>query len=653
MSTFEQIIYRAPSGPHGMILQAAASLTDPEARELWKRRLDPWLQAGGPPGLGYLHFGLQSAALIRWHDDSSSGLAWQFAHAVIGRPDQLNRSYALRVRPLPAKLPVLPQDGGPLQPINTDRVLLSPREDAESRARSSSAIELLVPLLGRVLSGDRKVLMPWTGGALPEAATWGLVSILDMLGDIRPVSFVTCLSGTPAEIPGTLVSFRQGAPMPALAPEFEAAATGLATSYADNPAGLNLLLRQHGVAGQADQARRIEQVLEMWPSRPPSAPFGSQPPHPLTVNADSRSATRMPPPLNGRAAAAARPGGRPGKPVTCPICLTPIDDWDALKRWTWDTDRQSYRELALPANTGAPLRANLERGSVKRCPNPYAFKPAEHYLPADYGNYGPPVVLGFVGLTRAGKTHLLTSMVGAMQTGLPRYRIGFRALDRALHERFQQERVQRLLRRNEVLPGTQEGILTFSDAFVMNQGTGVERPIIMFDVAGGDLVGATQTQRFLDIADGLFFVVDPTQLDPRNGSDETFDNVLDLLKGAGRLPGRVSAAVVLTKADLIRFEEPVTQWLRSNTAAVDADEFLRESRDVYAFLHEKGAAAWALPYNECSKATLHFASSTGGPGLEGGVYPRGVSPRRVLRPLVAMLAMTGVLNSSEAGKVGI
>ena len=659
MSTFEQIIYRAPSGPNGMLLQAAASVTDPAARELWLRQLDPWLRAGGPQGRGYLRFGAESA-LIRWHDDAPSGLPWQFAHVVAGPADLLTAAYALRVRELPAKLPVMPQDGMPLKPVNTDRVLLSPLEAAEARARSKKAIELLVPLLAQVLSGTQRVTMPWTERSLSEAAVWGLLSILEMLGDTRPVSFLTYLSGAPADIPGTLVSFRPGAAAPSTAPEFETAATGLAAGYADNPTRLRQTLYQHGVPGQTDQAQLIGRLLDLWPRRQPPVAVGSPMSAPLTVNANPRSAQGMNTPLDGRklatatSAPAGRPGDRPGKQVTCPICLTLIKDWDALKRSTWDRDLQTYHELTLPADISGPLRVNLERGSVKRCPNPYGFNPIEHYLPADYGSFGPPVVLGFVGLTRAGKTHLLASMVGAIQTELRRYRIDCRALDRALHDRFVEERVRRLLKDNEVLPGTQEGILTFSDAFLMHQGDGIERPVVLFDVAGGDLVRVEQTKKFLDIADGLFFVVDPTQLDRRNGSDETFDNVLDLLKSAGRLPGQVSAAVVLTKADLVRFEEPVTRWLRSESATLDADEFFHESRDAYAFLYAKGASAWALPYDECSKATLHFASSTGGAGLgEGSVYPRGVSPRRVLRPLVAMLAMTGVLTGSEAGKVGI
>jgi hypothetical protein len=73
-------------------------------------------------------------------------------------------------------------------------------------------------------------------------------------------------------------------------------------------------------------------------------------------------------------------------------------------------------------------------------------------------------------------------------------------------------------------------------------------------------------------------------------------------------------------------------------------------------MHEKGALALARPYRLCDKATLHIASPTGGAcdgEGDGSVYPRGVTPRRVLRPLVAMLAMTGVLTGPEAGRVGI
>jgi hypothetical protein len=59
----------------------------------------------------------------------------------------------------------------------------------------------------------------------------------------------------------------------------------------------------------------------------------------------------------------------------------------------------------------------------------------------------------------------------------------------------------------------------------------------------------------------------------------------------------------------------------------------------------------------CNKTTLHVASPTGGAKEEGEEksrkYPRGVTPLRVLRPLVAMLAMTGVLTGPQAEMIGI
>ena len=349
---------------------------------------------------------------------------------------------------------------------------------------------------------------------------------------------------------------------------------------------------------------------------------------------------------------AVQPTAKPaGEQVICPICLTTIEDWGTLKRWRWDADQDAYAELNIPADITGPQRASMERGSARRCPNPYQLKPAEHYLPADYGSFGPPVILGFVGLTRSGKTHLLAAMAGAMQAGLRQFGIDYRALDRSLHEQFLKNQVRPLLQNNEMLAGTQEGIVTFADAFFVMQRNGQQRPVVMFDVAGGELAAAAVTTKFLDIADGLFFLADPSQIES-GAYDVTFSNVLDLLKGTGRLPGQVSAAIVLNKADLVRFEEPVTRWLRSGSGTLDANEFLSESRDVYAYLHSKGAAAWTLPYEEFAKATLHVASATGGVG-EDGVYPRGVTPRRVLRPLVAMLAMTGVLTGAEAEKVGI
>ena len=169
--------------------------------------------------------------------------------------------------------------------------------------------------------------------------------------------------------------------------------------------------------------------------------------------------------------------------------------------------------------------------------------------------------------------------------------------------------------------------------------------------------GSDETKQFLWIADGLFFVIDPDRLSARRAEDETFSNVLDVVRESVQR-GPVSAAIVLNKADKVRFEEPVARWLRSEGSgvggALDPAEFLRESADVYAYLDARKRSRWPSPIEVCEKATLHVASPTGGADTgEGGEYPRGVTPLRVLRPLVAMLAMTGVLTGPEAEKVGV
>jgi len=342
-----------------------------------------------------------------------------------------------------------------------------------------------------------------------------------------------------------------------------------------------------------------------------------------------------------------------GLVVTCPICLHDIDNWDALRQWRWDADREGYVELSeLPPDLNPTQRARMMRGAYVRCPTPQTDILGEHYLPANYGHFGPPVLLGLIGMTRSGKSHLLASMIGAIQRGeLQEYGITSRPIDHATHQKFLADSVDPLLNGGKVLPGTMEGIVTFADAFLMSYEGGPERAVALFDVAGGELARADDTKYFLEIVNGLFFVIDAENINARQLGDETFNNAIDVVADRNQLD-QVCAAIVLTKADTVQFEEPVTRWLRSDSAVLDSAEFLLESADVYSYLDRKGALTLARPYQMCDKATLHVASSTGGES-EDDVYPRGVTPRRVLRPLVAMLAMTGVLTGPEAERVGI
>jgi hypothetical protein len=269
-------------------------------------------------------------------------------------------------------------------------------------------------------------------------------------------------------------------------------------------------------------------------------------------------------------------------------------------------------------------------------------------------------VLGFVGLSMAGKSHLLSAMVagivaGDLQKG---YQVSHDPLDHARHQMFLDNHVFPLLQEDKVLPGTGEAdVLEFADAFLMNDESGQLRPVTFFDIAGGDLASLRKKKAtdFLYMADGLFFAVDPVRLEDNWVEDNTFSNVLNIIRGRPR-PEPVSAAIVLTKADTLRFEEPIDRWLRyePELEPLNATQCLRESADVYGYLESRNALALAAPYDKCAKATLHVASATGSSSAQKNtVYSRGVRPRRVMRPLAAMLAMTGVLTGSEAEKVGI
>jgi hypothetical protein len=340
--------------------------------------------------------------------------------------------------------------------------------------------------------------------------------------------------------------------------------------------------------------------------------------------------------------------------VSCPICLSRLT-WSDLPLYRFDTDLARYVELTIPADASPEQRARALRTASVRCPNP-GEQVQIHFLPAAYGQYGRPAVFGFVGAGRSGKTHLLAAMVGEIERyGLRDYGASVRPIDQSQHQGFLDGSVRPLLGQSQVLETTRHGVVSFVDALLVTEDGKTPRPVALFDVSGEELVNVEDAKSFLDIADGLIFVVDPGQLDGDGLGDSTFNTVLNLLEATDRL-SQVSAAVVLNKGDILRFDDPVARWLRREPAGLDAAELLAESADIYAYLTRRGAQAWTRPYRECGKATLHVASATGGPRAEAEDerrYPRGVTPRRVLGPLVALLAMTGVLTSPEAQKVGI
>ncbi len=614
MTALEQVLYAGPANGPGPLAMTGTSLARDGRIADWQRRLGPWLEAAEPPANGYLAFGAE-AAFIRWRLPSGR----RVAHVIMGPRETLTAKAALRLPEWDWREPI-PRD--PLPQLQSEQLAVRPMADVLGFSpQSTQAVELLVPLVAQILSGRSLVTVPCRQPGLPESVMWGLADILLSLGDGRPLSFLTGARLPHIALPGLFVSFPPGGVMEPVDPRYQPAAVGLVTSYADHgrPA-LRRLLSEHGVLDSADPATRVRRVLELWPGPASGEPM-------------SDSAADQ------------------GSDVTCPVCLAEIR-WSGQPLWSWDVAKASYVELSFPPDATEKQRARERRHAVIRCPGP---KPVmgEHYLPADYGRFGKPTIIGFVGETHAGKSHLLAAMVAAVERGgLSAYDgTNSRPLDYALHQSFLRDRVRPLLDDATVLPATPTGVVSFVDAFIVGQPERPDRVVALFDVAGGDLENAYESKHFLEIVDGLVFVVDPVRLRDNGAGDPAFNTVLDLLRTSGRLSA-VSAAIVLNKADLLRFDPPLTHWLRSSDQQVSAQQSLWESADVYAYLHRRGAQAWTRPYRECARATLHVASATGGAD-DGVKFPRGVTPYRVIVPLVALLAMTGVITSPPTRGMGI
>src|SRR5262249_43230154 len=148
----------------------------------------------------------------------------------------------------------------------------------------------------------------------------------------------------------------------------------------------------------------------------------------------------------------------------------------------------------------------------------------------------PPLVIGIVGSSRSGKSHLLAAMIAEIvRGGLQPYHLTFAPLDHRLHDRYMQEKAKPLVVDSERLAPTPEAVVRFADGLLITSPAGT-RPVVFFDVAGGALLERGLTGRFLLAANGLIFVVDPgtapgmdPPADPVRGqptSDPAFDNVL-------------------------------------------------------------------------------------------------------------------------------
>ncbi|MGH3923776.1 MAG: TRAFAC clade GTPase domain-containing protein, partial [Pseudonocardiaceae bacterium] len=340
--------------------------------------------------------------------------------------------------------------------------------------------------------------------------------------------------------------------------------------------------------------------------------------------------------------------------VLCPVCLDYIT-WRETPLYERIVREGKWREVSLDRINNPIKRADLRSTCYIKCPNP-AQDTSEHYLPVTYRDHGDPIVVGLVGSHKAGKTHLLATMIHeALGGGLDRYGITVEPADEIRHKAFQTGQIERLLSGLE-LHGTGEGITTFAEMLLVRS-RGESRPLVFFDVAGEDFTrnDGGRRARFLLGVTALMFIEDPAQRIPAlraNGEtkadvdvgNQYFTAALRRIQALPRMR-ELPATIVLTKSDQLRYQHPVDTWLRREIPAegVRAEDFLAESSDVYAFLAQYGADSTLGVYDKFAKCTLHFVSATG-VAADGGTYPRGIRPARVLQPLVALLAMVGVLD---------
>ncbi|WP_214406130.1 hypothetical protein [Pseudonocardia lacus] len=342
--------------------------------------------------------------------------------------------------------------------------------------------------------------------------------------------------------------------------------------------------------------------------------------------------------------------------VRCPTCADEFDWFEDGTVFLFDETTSRYESAGI--GSWEPVKqADARRRGYRRCPNPSADTP-EHYLPATYADYEDPLVIGLVGMSLSGKTHLLTAMLREVyRGGLQPFGLRHAALDFRRHQAFRRGFIERL-ERGEALPGTGSEVVDAMDAVIL-RGPGGPRPITFFDVAGEDLVRHDvhgKAARFLLAVNAVIFVHAPEDRPTRGGfgENEAFDLAVERIVAArGGAP--VAAAIALTKSDRLRYVPPADRWLRKEQSHLSATDMRAESRDVFAYLHHSGTTAALNPFPEFPRCTLHFVSASGRDASSAGASSRfagGIRPARVLQPLIAILAMTGVLTGPEAEKVG-
>lgn len=347
--------------------------------------------------------------------------------------------------------------------------------------------------------------------------------------------------------------------------------------------------------------------------------------------------------------------------VQCPYC------WDSVL-WTDDEpvwifgDGGAEPERVEIAHMLPQKKAELRWRGYRPCPNPSDDVSVQHWLPALLGEFPDPLVIGFVGASESGKTHLLVAMLReVLPNGLGSYGIEVGILDHRQHRIFQRQ--IGLLDSGLVLDSTNRQVFGYAEMLRLRRiRDGATRLVIFYDVAGEDLLNADTAR---GAAASRFFLGGPALIFTHAAADTPLAGTVENGKAIGLAlervklgdhPERRPAAIVLTKADRLQFVPPIDRWLDRPSGRLDAASLRAESLDVYAHLYRAGAGSSLAPFDLFTRCTLHAVSASGGDAIDRpgkpSFYPR---PRgiRVLEPLIAILAMAGVLDGPEAARVGL
>ncbi len=356
--------------------------------------------------------------------------------------------------------------------------------------------------------------------------------------------------------------------------------------------------------------------------------------------------------------------------VLCPYCLEHIQ-LDLAQLFVTDS-RMQYKPLDVSTIGNALRRQDVMRGAVPGRSHRGPGLP-EHFIPVPYLTYGRPLTVAMVGQSSTGKSHLLTQMIAEITDGgLEPFGLKWQSVNPEQHARFVRERVQPL-RNGKVLDHTGalglDGFARFVESLLITDAHGQVRPVAFFDLGGEDLV-ADAALRFLLGIDALIFVVDPALALPlphldharerwgvevnRDG-DLAFGTVLDRLpKNRPRSSGR-------GRRDGARQgEPPAVPAARRPVAGPGTGHLARPERTREESQGRVRAAATARRAGLAAPLRrdppqVHPACRVGHRRPGGTGSPAGAGPRRVLEPLLALLALHGMVEvpgGAEAFAVG-